>query len=380
MWRQFHLEGVALAAIGACALAAAGRRRTVGAVSIASFIVVLLFTAFYAVEDRHVFYVPAVIVLSMWCGAGLGRLLARAHRLPLGAATLRLAAVAGAAVAVAIPLKMVGSNWGPSDRSRQYEVVENAALRLAGVPRNAVVVLVGDEDFGAAMYYSYVLHPERAPRMLTPPLTRARWYQAQLEPPFPAAVAETAAIGGDLEDLACAIRRHLDRQRPLYTNISNQVAPPGYVCLVDDTLTRMVAPPGIPQARDAQPSRTLLPFPGDTGALLDVTLPSRVTRGEPFTISASVRWTAAAPPQGVLYFIFARSDAARAEGTIAATRSTNLLFLAPVAPNQPGWHYVQSVNALVSRIQPPGPYRVFVQFAQARSATSVVPVGTVSVR
>lgn len=393
MWVQFRWAGLILTAVGVVGLLRSPRQRPLAVGLIAGFILVGTWAAFYAVPDKDVFYMPSAVVVSAWCGAGLAFVLRAADKLKLSPAVRRLVPIAGAAVALALPLDILMTCWRSADRSQQYEVLEGAAISFAGIPGNAVVLLTGDEPKSGASYYYHVLGHRPQPQLLHAEMILHPWYESLLSDPIIRAVVGDARLIAPQERiswLAEQMRRSMDPARPLYTNIPLDEAPPGFILLKDEgTIHRMVAPPGIPQAADGPGARPLLEFPGGTGSLVSVGTPAEVARGEPFTVTASVRWKAAARPQGDLQFLFVHSDLAQqvaTSGPDAAPersqmrRAVPVLFAATMPPSKPGRHYEQSFNALVSRRNVAGRYQVFVRLRQGKHHTPFVSAGSISVR
>jgi hypothetical protein len=390
LWKQFNPGGLALAAIGLAGMLAARERRFLGVTLMLSFVLILVWVGFYKTgEDRDSFYVPAIMAVSIWAGAGLGDVLRRATGLRLSPAALRAVGMAGVAVAVILPARMIARNFGPANRSEQYRMLETAAVSMAGIPRNALVLLWGDEPNGSTMYWFYVLHPDRAPLLVDVSLL---WLppSVPLQPEIPEWLTQGYLKWGySAEGLACAIRERLDSRRPLYTNFEMEKAPPGYVVVKDYPMTRLVPPPGMPESADAPGLRPALEFPGGAGALLGLKTPRQVSRGEPFRLTAAVRWTRRSRPEAYWRFAFVHSSAAaRAAGQTdpdvpqdkMEMRETPFLFGTAVEPNAPGCHYEQALYAIISRSRRPGTYQVFAQLANNERRTPLALVGAVQVR
>jgi len=392
MWVQFRWAGLLLTAVGVVGLLRSPRQRPLAVGLIAGFALIGTWAAFYAVPDKDVFYMPSAVVVSAWCGAGAAFVLRAAGKLKISPAVQRLVPIAGAAVALALPLDILMTCWRSADRSQQYRVLDAATISFAGIPGDAVLLLSGDEPKSGALYYYHVLGHRPQPQLLGAEMIVYPWYEPLLsDPGLRAVVADARLIAPQqrLPWLARSIRSSVDPRRSLYTNIPLDEVPPGYVLLTDALIQRVVLPPGIPQAADGPGARPLLEFPGGAGSLVSVATPTEAARGEPFTVTAAVRWKAAARPQGDLQFLFVHSDLAQqvaTSGPDAAPersqmrRAVPVLFAATMPPSKPGRHYEQSFNALVPRRNVAGRYQVFVRLQQGNNHTPFVSAGSISVR
>jgi len=389
LWKQFGAAGLGLALVGMAAMARSPRVRPLGVSLIVGFLAVLVWSASYDVPDRDVFYVPGIIVVAAWCGAGLGEAVRSVRALKLSPRLVRLAGAAATAVALIFALNMGIKNWPLADRSSQYGILESTALSMAGVPSDAVVLLSGELQ-PSSWYYWYVLSRRPAPLLIPARLAFAPWNQPLLQPEIRAAVIAVRHVNRKSRPvaLARAVRERLDPKVPFYTNVELEAAPPGYVLLKDYFLRRVVVPPGVRQAKDTPDSRELIQFPAGGGSLLGVTAPPRATRGKPFAVTAAIRWTGRAQPEGDLRLVFARRDvAARVAkenpqalaGPLQAKRLVPLLFGAGMPASRPRWHYEQTISVLLSRRLDPGVYQVFAQLTCPRERTELAPVGAISV-
>jgi hypothetical protein len=294
--------------------------------------------------------------------------------------------------ALVFPLNMVVRNWKGADRSGQYQALENVAWAVYGIPSNAVLLLVGDQPNGDYLYYYAGMDRHPAPSVLSLHFMTYAWNVPQLEPEIQAvAIAGlTAAPKGDQQAwLVNAIRERLEPSRPVYTNAWIEQAPPGYVLLKDRRLFWLVPPPGMPQVHDAPAAEALVDFPDDSGSLLDLTVPSPLRRGAPFAITAAIRWRGIVPPEGELIVVFAHSSVAEDAATnhpqppgsrLEMVRLVPLLFGLTLPASRLGWHYEQTINAILPRRLEPGSYHVFVELVQDQAESPLVPAGIVTVR
>jgi len=390
LWKQFHPVGLALAVAGMAGMMRSSRYRPLGISLLLSFIAVGAWAAFYRVPDKDVFYSPGTIIISAWCGAGLGYVLMGARSLSLGPGLVRVVGAAGVMVALALSLDLMATNWKLSDRSQQYASLEEAKVALYRLPANAVILVRSDEHYGAYNYYYHVLRHRPVLPVYSYGLMLQSWYQPLRDPLLAEAVFLVIADPPDSRPahLLTEVRRRTDPSRPLYTDIELKRVPPGYVLLKDRVLYRLVAPPGIPQAADAPGARPLLQLPGGAGSLLGVATPRRLKRGEPFAITAAIRWSGRVPPDGELLIAFIHSTiaqqvaAGKTEGAreLVLVRSCPLLFGLASPASRSGWHYQQTFNALFPPHMVPGRYQVFAQLARDKGKTPLAPAGAVSLR
>ena len=395
LWRQFGLVGMLLVATGLVGMVRSRQYRPLGVALTVNFALIAVWAAFYKVPDKEVFYLPCMVAVAAWLGFGLSYGLLLARELNLSSSVLRLAPAAAVLVSLFLPLNMLVDNWNRADRSQQYATLEGIAVSMLNVPPDAVILLTGDEPMGGTLYYWYVLHPQSAPLVLSADAMTYRWYREQLPAELRAAVEETIRRGpeGWERALVLALRDSLAPERPLYTNLSVTDAPPGYVVLRTPPplpLNRVVAAPGVPEAPDAGRPTAILQFPDGAGALLDVEVPDVVTRGEPFTVTAAIRWAGSSVADNeLLRFEFvhdsiaaawARGDMGKAPKELGLSVATPLLFGAALPASRPGYHYRQTMNALLSRRMTPGAYRAFVQLVRPGSPRQPIPLGAVAVR
>jgi hypothetical protein len=387
--QQLSLVGLALALVGMAGMVRSSRHRPLGISLAASFVAVVIWASFYGVPDKDIFYLPALIVISAWCGAGLGYVLAAVRGRRLDPRLARLAPAAAAVAALVFPLNMVVRNWKGVDRSREHVSLDTAAVALRGVPSDAVLVLQADAPNASYLYYYYALDHGPAPVLISTGLAVMPWYQARLEP----AIREVAVRSKKVSVrerpawLARAIRARLDPQRPLYTSVELETAPPGYVLLKDPPLSRMVPAPGIAQAADAPGSRPLLELPDRAGVLLEVAVPREVERRKPFPVAAAIRWSGTTQSEGTLTVAFARRDIVEtpvADPEIArrrlVMRPAPLLFGLTAPANRPRYHYRQEFNAILPDYLVPGRYYVLARVSLAGTETPVVEAGMMTVR
>jgi len=387
--QQLSLVGLALALVGMAGMVRSPRHRPLGISLAASFVAIVIWASFYGVPDKDIFYLPALIVISAWCGWGLAHGASAIARRGLRANAARAVSVVAWAAAAGLPASLVVRNWEAVDRSREYVSFDTAAVALRGVPSDAVLVLQADAPNASYLYHYYALDHGPAPVLISTGLAVMPWYQARLEP----AIREVAVRSKKVPVherpawLARTIRARLDPQRPLYTSVEVEAAPPGYVLLKDPPLSRMVLAPGIAQAADAPGSRPLLELPDGAGVLLEVAVPREVERRKPFPVAAAIRWSGTTQSEGMLTVAFARRDIVEtpvADPEIArqrlVMRSAPLLFGLAAPANRPRYHYRQEFSAILPDYLVPGRYYVLARVALAGTETPVVEAGMMTVR
>ncbi len=377
MWQQFTPVGLGLMLVGLVALVRSRRHRALGVCLSVSFLVVFVWASFYDVPDKEVFYLPGMVAVALWCGAGLASAIRAAPALKLGAFVARLVPVAAALVALGLPLSMAQGTFPLVDRSRQYEVLEAGCALVAGVPANAVALFSDDESYGTAQYVYRCYDPRRRPIPMLLNSNHVLWAECEPlpDPRFRAVVLRASSLDAQRapRELAWGLREVIDPERPFYTNVPLSEVPPGYVLLKDSPISRVVRPPGMPLAADPPDARALLKLGG--ASILGVTVPARVKRGDPFLITARVRWAGTGKPEGRLGLWFAHSAVAQQVArrqmrpefrSLAGLRMIRVLFSAAIPASSPGHHYEQTAYVLLPRRMEAGPYQVFAQPLQGR--------------
>ena len=395
---QVGVIGVGLALVGVVGMVGSRRDRALGIPLIISFIGASVWAAFYLVPDKDVFFMPAIIVLCAWCGAGLAYLLHGARGMRVSPAIQRVMPAAAVAVGVVLPLNVCVGNWKPMNRSQDYVTLDDTAAAVAVAPANAIFLVVGDEVYGGLLYYCHVLNPGSSRLVLPLTMSSMRWRESQLEPPIRKAYVEARTVPGEHRRgyFVYAVRERVDPRRPIYTNYPLEDAPPGFALVIDYPLgsdcpdyplDSLQLPPVFRQAPDAGGARTLLDFCGGAGGLLGITAPARASRGRPFSVTAAIRWTGAGRPDCVLAFTFDHAVAgylAKVNPRLALTRlrlvrPLPVLFGVAAPGNREGWHYRQSFSVVLPHSLMPGPYRIFAQLAEGETLTPPVPVGAITV-
>ena len=388
--KQVTPLGLALAVLGAGYLL--GReRRPVGVCLLASFALVTAWASLYQVGDQWVFYLAPTLVVAAWCGAGLGAVGRLAARLKVGPGLARVLPAVGMAVAALIPMNMALQNWAGLDRSQDYRIREQGELMLAGVPANAVVLLIGDEPNFMASYYYHALGRRPVPTVLCASRCSAPWYEHEIpERLRPAAVRARAREYNDRPHwVAAEMRAGLEPDRPLYTNVNPAYVPPGYVVLGDYPIRRLVRAPGLAPERGLPPGKPLLALPRQAGALQALGLPAAVRRGEPFPITAAITWRGSKVPADLLLFFvhesIARDFAEYPLGFVVDQglfdrRAVPVLFRLDPPPTPPGAYYPQRCYALAPRALRAGSYRVFVRAVGGGQETGLAAAGRLEIR
>ena len=126
---------------------------------------------FHEPRERDYFFALAFATIGVWAGAGAVALSARFL-------TARRAAVVGLTVA-GLPLLL---NWRAANRRTDAMLAPTLGESLlASAPRNAVLLLAGDNDSYTTWYRQSVLAERRDVVPVTLSLLPARWYRAELE-------------------------------------------------------------------------------------------------------------------------------------------------------------------------------------------------------
>lgn len=121
-------------------------------------------------RERDYFFALAFLVAGLWCGCGIAACAGR----------LRGKARAAIWLLAALPVAL---NWRGVDRRRLPDAMlagEVARALLAPLPRNAVLVVAGDNDTFPIWFAQQVLGVRRDVTPVTIPLLGAAWYREEL--------------------------------------------------------------------------------------------------------------------------------------------------------------------------------------------------------
>ncbi len=148
---EFGVIGIAFALIGSAVLV---RRREwpLLALVATSFSMVVAFASLYHIGDISHYYTPALLVVTVLAGVGIGAVLEVAQRSrPIFAVVL--------ALAVWLPLSQLAANGTAADRSGETQA-RAAWTRIlsASVPQNAVLISNDRDDMMPFWYMQYVEH------------------------------------------------------------------------------------------------------------------------------------------------------------------------------------------------------------------------------
>jgi hypothetical protein len=156
-------------------------------------------------RDRDYFFVLAFWAWGLWAGMGA-----------LALARLQRVAWAGVVVA-ALPIAL---NWRAVNRRTEPEASMPSMVAeslLEELPRNAVLLVAGDNDTYPLWSYQQVERRRRDVTVVTMPLLAADWYVAELE--RRAGLASGASLG--VESRAASVARSAEsRGRPVYASIT----------------------------------------------------------------------------------------------------------------------------------------------------------------
>ncbi|MGQ0538104.1 MAG: glycosyltransferase family 117 protein [Gemmatimonadaceae bacterium] len=185
-------------------------------------------------RERDYFFATAFALAAAWAGIGAARLggaltarvaRRRAHlALPGTEHTPSGQSALGAALTVAILAAPIVLNWRAADRSRPQQAAlasRFADALLAGVPRNAVFLVAGDNDTYPLWYKQQVEGRRRDVTVVTIPLLPAAWYRAELSRRSGLLPPDTAAPWRGIGTTLRALAERADRAgRPIAAAIS----------------------------------------------------------------------------------------------------------------------------------------------------------------
>jgi len=397
LYGQFGIVSLVLALAG-CAGLRGPRHRPVMLCLALGALLTAIWAAWYGVPDRGAFFTPVLPALALWLGMGLALLAEVASRLHFSRTLARLVRPAALLVAVFIPGTLVVQNWSVVNLHGNYRDRERAELMMAGIPRQAVVIVQGDDVSGGSLYVTYCLGRRPVPTLATAYRAVTAWALPVL--PSPLREAALATVPVILHDAAAApqalvteTRRRLEPARPLYTTIPLESPPPGWEYLVDEPISRLVAPPGVPTMPVPPGAQPLLEATARTAQVISVSLPSRAKRGRPCALDVAIRWrgNGIAPRNMVTVLLAHPSLFAESAGgnylSLGAerprdrlvTRVAPLLFGASLPPSPPGTCYRQRIYLMPGRQLRPGHYRVLLGLMSERGRGALRQVGHLAV-
>lgn len=152
---QFHVYGIVLAAVGACALWSAG---LLWQVVVFGGLPFFLYISSYGIDDIQGYYLPLLALIALSGGLGLHWLLERLHFLRRGRALqgMLLVLLFGSAI---------GSCWRMRDLRNAGTLAENYANNvLDNTPRGAILLVEHYWHVPALWYYAYAIaaDPQKA--------------------------------------------------------------------------------------------------------------------------------------------------------------------------------------------------------------------------
>lgn len=179
--QQVGVFGVALAAIGAVALAVRHWRR--GLLLVLLWVTTWAFAITYNVGDVHVFFLPSHLVVSLWAGCGAAAIV---RLLPAPVSVLRYAVPV---LLLAYPAWRAWDAWPALDRSGDTAPREYFDRLVAGLSpdRDVLVTALGWQQHNGLDYYARHTRPDLAVGHLRPILLH-----------FPFLVGDNARLGRDL--------------------------------------------------------------------------------------------------------------------------------------------------------------------------------------
>ncbi len=186
--------------------------------SLASMLVLSIYSITYATFDFQVLMVPAFFVFAVWLGVGFFWLVSTSVRdfasqgeddsrwLDRITAAHQAAALSVLAFAL-LPVLSLVFNYGSQDRSGDRGASENAAEIMAAVPDGSVVLSHSEQNVFSLWYMRYVETPERDVAVIATPLLQFDWYLDDIRRMFPDRIPTIAATP-DLSDAMRSIAQH----------------------------------------------------------------------------------------------------------------------------------------------------------------------------
>jgi transmembrane protein TMEM260 (protein O-mannosyltransferase) len=143
---------------------------------------------FFRTFTRH--YLPVFVTWAVVVAYGMGDTLTRLRTVRWFRGTRW--AVAAILIGL-VPLTQRARNWSATDASRRYFTEDYARNALLGLPPNAIVFTVGDNDTFPVWYQHVVGHVRPDVDVVNLSLTNATWYLDEIirrEPAFPLSQAD----------------------------------------------------------------------------------------------------------------------------------------------------------------------------------------------
>jgi len=131
---------------------------------------------FFRPFDRH--YLPVCVTFAIALAYGCGALLQQAARLV--SEGRRAVALAGAALLLLVPVAQLVANWTARDASDRHFASDFARNLLGGLPRDAILFTVGDNDTFPLLYVQAVEGVRPDVRIVNRSLTNTYWYVDQM--------------------------------------------------------------------------------------------------------------------------------------------------------------------------------------------------------
>jgi hypothetical protein len=208
---QFGWWGLVLAVLGGWVFWQRDRRFALFAAVWTALLGVFAF--FYDTQDAQVFLLPALLLLGLAWGAGVGALLRLAQRLPLGARRLAAGGL------LALPLLSLVTNWQTADLSGDWSGHRYSEQVLAAVDPGGLVIVRGDKPTFALWYAVYAEGWRPDIVVVSGALLGFDWYRSQVRRLYPDLfLREPVGTDGEGETLVRDLILQNLGQRPIYAS------------------------------------------------------------------------------------------------------------------------------------------------------------------
>jgi hypothetical protein len=174
---QFGWWGLALALVGGWWVWR--RDRALALAGLAWMMLAGAHAFFYDSDDSHVYLLPAIMLLALWWGEGLGRLLRLAR--------VRWPKRANPALVTAclLPLLSLGLHWSSADTGNDWQAQAYVYGVLEAVEPGSLIVARGDRPTFALWYGLYAESQRPDVAVVNGPLLVYAWYRQQIRGQYP---------------------------------------------------------------------------------------------------------------------------------------------------------------------------------------------------
>ncbi len=382
MGREISWPGLLAAVAGAVLMAR--NAKVYGLTVIVSFLGLVAWNSAYKVPDLMDFHVPSFLLVGLWAGTCLEKVLGYATTRWLASRALQRVARSAAHITVftLVPALMILSNYERTSR-RGYWEIENWARRTAAeLKGNAVLAATGDTPT-FAIWYVQAVHGLRTDVVVVEPdRFRDPWYlpMVRIESVRKAIVEATQQTLADVSDNRLTfgerclymLVKHVPPERSLYAYKVPPLLPPGVVALRHDPILREFVRLDEPAARGFLVRRS--EKPEGTELLPGLILvragigPRRVRRLEAFSVDFG--WICNQPISpdfsvGLRLHSLQRQGARRDRYPAPSpVQQAPLVYGLPLGPTPPNREYHQKATFLADYELLPGRYAVTVMISK----------------